>query len=248
MKPVDFLGKKFTACLREAHPALFCRDDDAGLQNEGLFELAALLAESGTPLCLGVVPAALDNEGIDCIGNLLARHPRLIELHQHGWQHKNHGGKKKHEFGPVRGLEEQQADIRNGWKRLKKLFGENVFAAFSPPWNRADENTITAVETQGFRVLSRALPLKTAPSKKVMELPVSVDLYDWKNRGLKSAAEIRRAFQKGLEFGEPIGILTHHAVMDEAERKFLGKLLEELQKAGLRFYTFSHLVSRSGSF
>lgn len=197
---------------------------------------------------MGVVPAALEKKGIDLVGNLLARHPPLIELHQHGWRHKNYGGKKKYEFGPARSLEEQKADIEEGWRRLKKLFGKEVFAAFSPPWNRADERTLMAVESLDFRALSRALPLKTAPPKKVVELPVSLDLYDWKNRGLKSAVEIRQAFQKGLEFGEPIGILTHHAVMDEAGRKFLGRLLEELQTAaGLKFYTFSQLARRFGS-
>ena len=180
---------------------VFFRDDDAGWEDERLFELIARFAEHGLPLDLAVIPAELDEP---LAARLAATH---AGLHQHGYAHTNHQVEgRKCEFGPARDYDAQRADIAAGQARLRELLGDRVAPFFTPPWNRCTPDTGRALVDLGFTLLSRehrAEPLGLLP-----ELPVHLDV------ARLSPHELDERFATHVRDGGPVGVMFHHGVME----------------------------------
>ena len=188
---------------------VFFRDDDAGWDDARLMALLDRFAACGLPVELAVIPRSLD---AGLAGELAARPG--VGLHQHGLAHANHEREgRKCEFGPSRGLEAQRRDIEAGRTRLADLLGDRVDPIFTPPWNRCTADTGTALAELGFRVLSResrAAPLAVAG---LYELPIHVD---WVRL---APLELGTRIAAAIEAGGPVGLMFHHAVMDDDMRR-----------------------------
>jgi len=213
----------------DAAPApvpFFFRDDDAGWRDDRLGHLLDLFARLGLPLDLAVIPAALEREGaIELRGRLQQAGGRL-GVHQHGYAHQNHEPEgRKCEFGPARDHGQQLGDIEAGRTRLDQLLGRAVEPIFTPPWNRCSETTGACLVELGFDVLSREARAAPLGIPQLRELSVHVD---WSGRRdgvrlpLEPIAELAAA---AVERGGPVGIMLHHAVMDENELQAVGELL-----------------------
>lgn len=241
--------------LRSGSSTLFFRDDDTGVDNAGLVELIDVFAARDVPVSVGVTPAGLDRETQNLLSSLMSGDRRLIEIHQHGYSHANYGTERcKYEFGPSRTEEEQRGDLMNGRERLCEAFGEGVFKAFSAPWNRLSDVTISALEALGFKVFSRSLKQggqgsakkPTGLSAQLVEYSVSVDMYNWKERRCAAVNEIQRQIEAAAKRPAPLGIITHHALMDGPSRELLGVLLDELGRIdAVTFHTFEGLYRSS---
>lgn len=207
--------------------ALWWRDDDAVAATPALDPLLRLAA--AVPLALAVIPALARSD----LAARLSDAPRVAVL-QHGWQHANraeHG--KKSEYPKGRSVAVVRAEVGAGRARLTALFGRRALPVFVPPWNRLAEEFLSLLPENGMKGLSTMARPSAPPLPAAMvALDVHVDLVAWRgDRGFIGAAaalagvicRLRR--QRADAAAGPIGILTHHRIMDAATARFLDRLI-----------------------
>jgi hypothetical protein len=210
----------------EWSPTVFFRDDDAGWDDDRLMRLLDLFDTTRTPVDVAVIPDALTPTLAARLLRRAGESDGRVGLHQHGRTHANHEREGRAcEFGPSRSREEQARDIAAGAARLAQLLGSVVQPIFTPPWNRCTADTAECLAATGAWVLSRidsAPPLGVAG---VRELPVSVD---WQARRggvrVERAAVVAR-LAAALRERSVVGIMLHHAAMDDADFAAVADLL-----------------------
>ncbi len=210
---------------------VFFRDDDAGWGDERLLELIARFEATGLPLDLAVIPAELTPR----LAETLRERP--VGLHQHGYAHVNHQREgRRCEFGSDRSRAQQQDDIARGRERLRKLLGDRLDPFFTPPWNRCTRDTGEALVALGFAALSRehrAEPLGLLP-----EVSVHLDV------ARLTPEELDARFAAHVRAGGPVGVMFHHAVMEDADLGRAAALLELLAShANVAPRTLAELVA-----
>jgi hypothetical protein len=210
---------------------VFFRDDDAGWGDERLLELIARFEATGLPLDLAVIPAELTPR----LAETLRERP--VGLHQHGYAHVNHQREgRKCEFGSDRSRAQQQDDIARGRERLRELLGDRLDPFFTPPWNRCTRDTGEALVALGFAALSRehrAEPLGLLP-----EVSVHLDV------ARLTPEELDARFAAHVRAGGPVGVMFHHAVMEDADLGRAAALLELLAShANVAPRTLAELVA-----
>jgi hypothetical protein len=208
---------------------VFFRDDDAGWRDDRLFPLLDLFAQRALPLDLAVIPAFLR----PMLARELVRRAdapgRGLRLHQHGYAHRNHEPEGRScEFGPARDRAAQLHDLERGRRRLERQLGGWLEPIFTPPWNRCTDDTGECLVELGILVLSRewrALPLGVPG---LFELPVSVDWFARRKGQPLTRVELGLALAGAAASSRPLGVMFHHAVMDEDERAAAAELLDLL--------------------
>ncbi len=220
---------------RERRATIWWRDDDAVRPGPALDRLLALSARHGAPLALAVIPAAAE----PALARRLAEAPQAVVL-QYGYAHRNHApdDRKKCELGRSRPAEAVLAELAAGRDRLGALFGARALPVLVPPWNRISVELLPALPGLGYRGLSTYTPRKAAhPVPELLQVNTHLDPIRWKpeRRFLGEAAALDllcghlAARREGrADPDEPSGILTHHAVHDEALWRFLDRLLATL--------------------
>jgi Uncharacterized protein conserved in bacteria (DUF2334) len=208
------------AAALDAAPRLvpvFFRDDDAGWSDDRLCVLLDRFLEYGLPLDVAVIPKALRPP---LARELRARADERLSLHQHGFAHANHEPEgRKFEFGPSRSRAEQRRDIEAGRALLEERLGGLLAPIFSPPWNRCTAETGKCLAELGFTVLSRESRAEPLGVPGLRELPVSLDFVRLE------PDELARRFAAARP---PVGVMFHHAEMDDAAMARAGELLELL--------------------
>ncbi|MGH6718369.1 MAG: polysaccharide deacetylase family protein [Alphaproteobacteria bacterium] len=205
------------------------RDDDAGPATPALERLLALHRRLAVPLAVAAIPARLDGAG----ALLLSADPG-IEVLQHGWDHANHApdGAKRIELGGTFGPEGALAALKRGFALLTERL--RALPVLVPPWNRIAEALIGRLAQGGYRGLSGFGP-RTRPARDGLTLVnVHVDVIAWhEGRGFVGEGAALAAAVTHLCVGragerdpaEPIGLLTHHAVHDEASWRFVERFV-----------------------
>ena len=209
------------------HPiAFFFRDDDAGWEDVRLFELIQLFGEHNVPLDLAVIPKAIGANTAARLRLLVEILPREIALHQHGYAHLNHEPNgRKSEFGDSRAPALQLADITSGRQLLADLFGPMVDPIFTPPWNRCTATTAACLREAGFSCLSRDVTATDINTAGLREVPIAVDWFKQRAGVRLTPDEIGGSLDAAARVGGTVGVMLHHAVMDQNERELLAELL-----------------------
>jgi hypothetical protein len=198
--------------------AVFFRDDDAGWRDDRLRALLDRFSARGLPLDVAAIPQAL--------GPRMARElvARGVPVHQHGLAHVNHEGDgRKHEFGPSRSRAAQRRDIEAGRALLAERLDGVVEPIFTPPWNRCTRDTGLCLAELGFALLSREARAEPLGVPGLRELPVSLD---WSRL---PPDELAARFAAARP---PVGVMFHHAEMDDAELERADQLLALLAGHG----------------
>lgn len=225
---------------------LWLRDDDAIDSTSALDRLMALSDRYNVPVALAVIPAPT---GQELAQRLSGRN--LVTVTVHGWSHENHAapGRKKQELGPERPLATVLDQLEAGLSKLEALYGGQLSPVLVPPWNRIDQGIRTELEKSGFRALSVFGTARTEPGE-IQCINTHVDLMDWHGtRGCRPhgdlVADIVTQMKQRFEGSdEPIGILTHHLVHDEAAWVFLNALFEiTTVKPGIIWKSLPNLLS-----
>jgi len=214
---------------------LWWRDDDASSHNVELERLTHAL--SGVPMTLAVVPGLLEENLV----RFLARTPNANVV-QHGWMHKDHSldGAAPSEYPPSRDWSLVTDELRRGQAVLKSSFAERYHPAFVPPWHRCAPHFLRALPDIGFRGVSLAAPLMPWLRYGYCgEVNVEIDLCDWPRRGdFIGAAEFARRLTRSLglrrqwrETDQPIGILSHHAMMGDEDCLGVARVLRQIGDA-----------------
>ncbi len=208
---------------------LWWRDDDAVTVTPQLGDLLRLAGE--VPVALAVIPALARPE----LATALRGRPQVGVL-QHGWQHANrarHG--KKSEYPEGRSASVVAAEIGAGRARLKALFGGRALAALVPPWNRFAGEFLPLLSGNGIAGISTMVsPDGAALPPGLVAIDVHVDLVAWQgDRGFIGTAaalgglvgHLRATRLGAAASAGPIGILTHHLIMDGPTAAFLDRLI-----------------------
>lgn len=217
------------------------RDDDAVAQTPALERLLALRDSLDAGLGLAVIPADLET-------SLVQRLEAEPDIHVlvHGLTHDNHApeGEKLAEFGEHRPLAVLRADADRGFALTRAKFTSRLLPVFVPPWNRIAPTLTPILPDLGYGGLStynnRAL---SGRDPRLIEVNTHLDPIEWhRTRSLADpdslVATLARAVLSRLDGTgdpqEPIGILTHHLVHDEAVWNFCERLLNRLSHNSIR--------------
>ena len=204
---------------------LFIRDDDAGWRDDRLMRLLALLSARGIPVDLAAIPTD--------VGVWLAAELRgladsgLVAVHQHGYAHENHEREgRRCEFGPSRSRGDQRHDIAAGRELLETMLGPAFLPWFTPPWNRCTSDTGACLLELGFTVLSRDRTAPRLDLPGLAELPVDVDWFAKRKGRPLGRDAIGAQLAAAARTRSTVGLMLHHAVMDDAELLALTDLLD----------------------
>lgn len=207
----------------------FFRDDDAGWEDGRLFELLDVFADHEVPIDLAVIPKSISRQTAACLRKRMEESPEQLSAHQHGYAHVNHEETgRKCEFGESRSSELQRVDIATGKAVLNDLFGPITESIFTPPWNRCTAHTATCLQREGFTVLSRDITAARFNTPGLCELPVSVDWFGHRKNVRLTPNEIGESLSKAASSNAPVGVMLHHALVDDEERQRIGELLKLL--------------------
>ena len=210
--------------------SFWLRDDDAVAPTPALERLLDIAV--GLPLALAVIPA----RATPALAERTAIVPDCIVL-QHGFAHRNHAtpGARKSEYGRDRPLDVMAEELRLGWSRLSALFGAQAIPVLAPPWNRIADEVAATLPSIGITALSR-FGLARAHRPGLRQINTHIDPIDWRDtRGHLGdsavLAEVLRALRarrvEPTPATQPIGILTHHLVNDEAAWCFVARFVAE---------------------
>lgn len=208
----------------------FFRDDDAGWDDENLYQMLDVFARFYTPVALAAIPMAVSAH---LAANLRARlNPRapVVSVHQHGFAHVNHElTGRTSEFGASRPRAAQRHDLATGRERLQDALGSVLPPIFTPPWNRCTHDTTSCLAELGFLVLSRDRGAEPRGGP-IRELPVCLDWCG--RRGARMGAAFWGETIAGtIAPGATVGVMLHHAVMSADDRRMLSELLRVLERA-----------------
>jgi hypothetical protein len=208
-------------------PDFWWRDDDATARSSPLVRMLGLCRSAAIPLALAVIPQ-------DVSAGLLEDDDALVTLLQHGVTHRNlaPAGDKKTEFPAVALPAEALDRLSQGRARMAGLFGPRALPVLVPPWNRVSSTgLVAALPGAGFCGLSRFGPRKRIDAcAGLVQVNTHVDVIDWRgSRGFvgtqaalaQTLAHLQARRLANADPMEPTGLLTHHAVHDEATWVFI---------------------------
>lgn len=197
---------------------IFVRDDDAGWNDARQIALLDVAARAGVAIDLAAIPMAVGDALAQELRARIDAAPARVGVHQHGYAHANHQSEgRSGEFGLARDLDQQRQDLLQGRARLQQHFGDRLDSLFTPPWNRCASGTPTLLAELGYTALSR--DRGATPQRALPELSVDMDwCKHYRAGGPHAAADaLARAINARSADGLPLGLMLHHAVMDEAE-------------------------------
>ena len=217
----------------DAPLAVFCRDDDVGWTDAALWPLIDVVGRCGAHLDMAVIPTALTATSATTLGRAVDAADGRLHLHQHGYSHANHQTRgRKCEFGDERDARSKAKDIASGRARLESLLGERFEPVFTPPWNRCDQDTVAALEEQGFEVLSRDAGARPVQLHRLREVPIHFDWCKYSDGSDAGWHAIAGQIAERIEAGGNLGLMFHHAVMDATDRGRVYELLQRLAASG----------------
>jgi len=232
------LNQALERCAQSGHrPKIWLRDDDATEPTPALDRLITISERFGVPLLLAVIPQPTG----DALAQRLSDTTPLSVV-AHGWAHQNHAGpdEKKQEFGPHRPLDIMLSELQTGREKLERLYGQRFVPMLVPPWNRIDPQLVPLLVDIGFEALSTFGPATPGPIRTVNS---NVDLIDWHGtRGCVEHSLLVNRIVENLGQNEPIGILGHHLVHDDAVWVFLEELFSTTHAFGIEWLAGSELV------
>jgi predicted deacetylase len=202
-------AKRKPATMREAKVIVVFRNDDpsalSDLEHEQ--EIFGLFERHHVPQTLAVIPkvALTDHHNPSGTGErLLLDNPQMVEFLKdyvlrtgseialHGFSHRANRysipGRREYAEFKYLPLAEQEEMIREGTEILERAFGGRP-VTFIPPWNRWDQNTLTALVRNNYRIIS-AGPFVT-PVDGLLSLGCNTDLAAFE-RDFRQAKESRR--------------------------------------------------------
>lgn len=226
----------------------FFRDDDVGWSDKRLDRLLDQFEYHQLPLDLAVIPDTVGNALAAVLRARVRAMPGLLGLHQHGYSHANHEQVgRKCEFGVSRSARQQYRDLEQGQQRLQYYLGPLLIdPIFTPPWNRCTQTTVDNLLALGFAVLSRDKTAQALSLKDLAELPISVDWVQRRAGSRLAIAEIVEQLVHSIVSAKPVGIMLHHAIMEENDMQQLDTLLALLsQHPKSRFRLMRELAGAS---
>lgn len=208
-------------------PTVLVRDDDGGWNDVALARTVDAVRGGGFAIDLAVIPDAVSPALATTLRGWRADG---VGVHQHGRRHANHElHGRRCEFGPSRSRAAQRADLGEGRARLTDLLGGPPDPVFTPPWNRCTRDTAECLRDLGIEVLSREHRAEPLGVRGLEEVPVNVD---WPRAGRRVGLEpLGRQLAATIATQPHLGLMLHHAAMDDGDLSALTDALAVLRDA-----------------
>jgi len=136
---------------------VFFRDDDVDELTDELTQFVSLFLTAQIPVNYQIVPGKLRDDACEFILAKRRKHPELIRLNQHGYMHEHvvNGVHTWFEYSGNRPYEDQHQSIQCGQRILREKLGSYFDdRVFTPPGHKLDDNTLRALESLGFQIVS----------------------------------------------------------------------------------------------
>ena len=211
LEPVRRLLEESAA--HERVRAFWWRDDDAVVPGARLASLFDRAADVGARVAIAAIPSAATPD------LLRACEDAGAAVWQHGVAHINHQKSgKSAELGDAR----EPREIVDACVAVRERLHCAAFhPVMVPPWNRMRDDLGFALAFAGYTGVSRfGGPRKAGPM--LTELDTHIDPVCWRGaRSLISPEALAAQVERAAAQDGPIGLLTHHAVHDEAIDAFV---------------------------
>ncbi len=110
---------------------------------------------------------------------------------------------------------------------MRDLLGKSD-PIFTPPWNRCTQTTGQCLEELGFEALSRESRAESLAIPGLAEVPVNVDWFAHRKGVRLSRMDLGKVLVKVIRRSGRVGLMLHHAEMNEADREAANQLLSLL--------------------
>lgn len=131
-------------------PVFYFRNDDVNVLDDELMAVTERCLAEGVPITHAVEPANITDEAVEWLLEQKAREPRLVEIMQHGYDHRE---RYLGEFGGRRPYEEQYADLARGKEILLEKFGDAFLPCLNFPFGPYNQASMRAADRLGFRII-----------------------------------------------------------------------------------------------
>lgn len=208
---------------------LWWRDDDAGRDHPNLARLLDMAARHRAPVALAVVPEWLEPAAAERIAT-----SRDVTVLQHGIAHRDHAspGQRRIELGGDAVPDQLAGAIDAGRRRLAAAFDERFRSVMVPPWNRIDRDFLRRLPEWGFHGLSAWPAAAPEAAPGITRVDTHLDAIAWRpTRRCLDYQELLGLLAGLLRRGaaEPLGLLSHHLVTDDAGFDALDRLVGLVQ-------------------
>lgn len=140
---------------------VFFRNDDVReTLDRSLVDLTNVFIQEEVPITHVVEPANITPHVISWLKQLKREFPDIIEIGQHGYDHKLKAQKvifgklRKGEFGYGRSYEEQLIEIESGKEIMNSTFGDSWVSLFTFPFGGKNMDAIRAVDHCGYKIMN----------------------------------------------------------------------------------------------
>ncbi|MEO0390766.1 MAG: polysaccharide deacetylase family protein [Pseudomonadota bacterium] len=206
------------------------RDDDAVADTPQLNRLIDLSQSTRCAVHLAVIPGHLHGS----LPPRVAAQPGVIPL-VHGWAHKDTSAPNAKTSEFVTARPEAISQLSEGLKVLEAAFSGRLMRVFVPPWNRISDDIAHQLAALGYAALSTFGPRDRQADVGITRINTHIDPIDWRGtRGLTDPQMLidQAAAQLRAYPNEPIGLLTHHLVHDDAIWDMSERVLHTLLDGG----------------
>ena len=131
-------------------PIFYFRNDDVNILDNELVQVSKRCIDEGVPITHTIEPANIQPDAVQWLKEEKARDPRLLEIMQHGYDHKK---RDVGEFGGKRPFDSQLHDLKHGKEIMLETFGDDFLPAINYPFGPYNKHTIKATDQLGFRIL-----------------------------------------------------------------------------------------------
>jgi peptidoglycan/xylan/chitin deacetylase (PgdA/CDA1 family) len=226
---------------------VFVRNDDVGTLTKELEQVSTLLCQEDVPVSHAVIPGQLTPDSVSWLQQLLREYPALVEIHQHGWKHRDYGGQG--EFGATRSYQEQYQDIYQGKMVLQHYFGERFSPCFTPPWHRYTGDTLQVLAILGFSGFStkhtHQIPMAGQYPFQIVPIHLNVLQRSQEGWAVKREEELQGEWRNLASYASPLGILLHHEHFRTREAlRILRRFLLFLKEEGVVFCKLNDVVTQ----
>lgn len=164
---------------------------------------------------------------------------KFLRFHQHGYKHANaEKNQQPIEFTTNMPIKELKATLFDGREILLDSLGDKFDPIYTPPWNRYGKNTINALDSLGFKILSAAKYCDYKMPTAVKFIGTNADaIIAYRPLLHASFDQIMKRIISAFEMHGYVSILVHPNKMQKAQIALFNKVIKFLKNAGIFHFT-----------
>lgn len=216
--------------MTTSKPTIFFRNDDVrDILDKSLIDFTDMFIKFGFPVSHAVEPGNLSEEVAEYLTNLISKHPDLIEIIQHGFNHNKNNPTIKMEFGGTRDFRSQLKDINEGKVIMDNYFGKSWTHVFTFPYGTYNQATLQALDYIGYGAISTKIQFSV-----INRLKNQIGVILGKDMIFGKKINYHTKFRQGYNFKEvsvSANLIRRYTGYDTAEHYTLNEIIGQINEA-----------------